>query len=428
MIWYPFTNQEDAPPPIHIERGNAEFVFDKNGKRYIDAISSWWTMVHGHNHPHIKDKIIAQLNLLDHVMLADFTHTPAAELAEKLIAVNNGYFKKVFYSDNGSTAVEVMLKLAVQYWHNIGQKDKNIFIKFDTAYHGDTIGSMSVAASSIFTQPFTPLLFETKTFFYPRQGEDEANGINEKILEDIELYLKENHRRIAGIVLEPLVAAAGGMVFGAQTALRRIYSLSRKYDVLLLFDEVFTGMGRTGKMFAYQKVDVFPDIIALSKGLTGGVLPLAATLVTERIHKAFISKDPSKTFYHGHTMTGNPLASSAALASLEIFEKDNVLEKVTFLEKYLKDALQNLQTKYPSKITNTRALGSVAAFDLLRSEGKTGYVFSQTQSIKAKAVEAGVILRPLGNVIYVTPPYLIQDSSLDKIFSVIDYIVETYES
>ncbi|HRP69822.1 MAG TPA: adenosylmethionine--8-amino-7-oxononanoate transaminase [Turneriella sp.] len=422
MIWYPFTPQNGALNPILIQRGEREYLYDENGKAYIDAVASWWTMAHGHNHPAIMNAIREQTQKLDHVMLADFTHEGALSLAEKLLTSTKKKFTHVFYSDNGSTAVEAMLKLAVQYWSNEGHPAKNQFIKFDVNYHGDTVGAMATAAPSVFNRVFSPLLFHAPCFRYPRVGEDTLNA---QMLIALEEYLEKNQEEIAALILEPLIAAAGGMVFECTDALNTIAALAQKYNVLLLFDEVFTGMGRTGEMFAYQKAGVVPDILALAKGLTGGTLPLAATLVNARVHRAFQTDDPLKTFYHGHTMTGNPIAVSAALASIQIFEKENTLQYVQALEQKMQLLCSRLTKKFPQRIKNVRVLGAVAAIDIVAS-GEEGYVFSYAKEIKAQAFREGVILRPLGNVLYVTPPYRISDAALEKTFLVIEEILENY--
>jgi len=422
MIWHPFTPQLGSDAPLKLVRGEREYLFDAAGKRYVDAVASWWTMVHGHNHPEIIAAITRQLQTLDHAMLAGFTHEPAERLAAKLIALGDKLFSHVFYSDNGSTAVEVMLKLALQYWYNLGETRRNIFVKFDAAYHGDTVGAMSVAGDSLFNRPFRDLLFQTHEIAYPTAG---ANA--EGILAALENYLTKHADSVVGIVIEPLIAAAGGMVFQSVETLQRIAALAKKYNVLLLFDEVFTGLGRTGALFAWQKSAVNPDIVALAKGLTGGVLPLAVTLATQKIHAAFASADPAKTFYHGHTMTGNPPGCAAALASLDLLTRPGALENIAALEEKMCTRWQRIATKYGDKIIATRAMGAVSAANLATDNEKPGYVFSAVNAIKRQALAEGVILRPLGNVIYVTPPYNITDAALDTTFAAIENIVKHHD-
>lgn len=422
MIWHPFTAQLGADEPLKIVSAEKEFLYDTEGKAYIDAISSWWTMIHGHNHPAIVAAIKAQLDKLDHVLLGGFTHEPAEKLAKRLLQLTATQFSQIFYSDNGSTAVEVMLKLALQYWHNLGETQKRTFVKFDVNYHGDTIGAMSAGGDSLFNRIFAALMFHTQSFPYPTQGRDA-----DIILHGLDQYLAENSANVVGIILEPLIAAAGGMVFQSEEVLKKIDGLAKKHNVLLLLDEVFTGLGRTGAMFAYQRAGVRPDMIALAKGLTGGVLPLAVTLISGKIHAAYISDDPAKTFYHGHTMTGNPPGCTAALVSLELFETEHRLTQVATLEKKMRERWQALQEKYPEKIGNVRVLGAVSAADLKSQNEKPGYVFSAAKEIRRQALEQGVILRPLGSVLYVVPPYNISEESLEKVFSVIDMCLASFE-
>lgn len=422
MIWHPFTPQLGADEPVRIVRSEKEFLYDSEGKEYIDAISSWWTMIHGHRHPAIIAAINGQLNKLDHVLLGGFTHEPAERLAAELLALTHPQFAKVFYSDNGSTAVEVMLKLALQYWHNLGETQRTTFVKFDVNYHGDTLGAMSAGGESVFNRIFSALMFNTQSFPYPTQSPDA-----DAILRQFDEYLSQYSAQVIGIILEPLIAAAGGMVFQSEDVLRKIDALAKKHKVLLLLDEVFTGMGRTGAMFAYQRADVEPDMIALAKGLTGGVLPLAATLVSEKIHAAFVSPDPAKTFYHGHTMTGNPPGAAAALASLELFRTENRLAQVVALEDKMRRKWVALAEKYPEKIGDVRVLGAASAADLKSRSEKPGYIFSAAKAIRRRALEEGVILRPLGSVLYLTPPYNISDQSLNKIFHAIDACLASFE-
>jgi len=422
MIWHPFTPQAGEAEPLRIARAQAEYLHDAEGREYIDAISSWWTVIHGHNHPGIVAAVKAQLDKLDHVLLAGFTHDPAEQLAAKLLQLTAGDFGRVFYSDNGSTAVEIMLKLAVQFWANQGKSAKNRFITFDASYHGDTVGAMSAGGDAVFNRIFSSLMFETQEFSYPTTV---ANA--ESILAEVDGYLGEQGDRVAGIILEPLIAAAGGMVFQDADVLRRLAELARKHRTLLLLDEVFTGMGRTGHMFAYQKAGIKPDLIALAKGLTGGMLPLAVTLVSEAVHAAFISEDPAKTFYHGHSMTGNPPGCAAALASLRLLEEDNRLQQAQELEKKMAKQWQALADSFREKIQHVRSLGAVSAANLVVKSGKPGYVFPAAKAIRAQALAEGVVLRPLGNVIYVTPPYNISDAALEKVFQVMEKILASYE-
>lgn len=421
MIWHPFTPQADSSAPLKIVRADREYLYDQNGREYVDAVSSWWTVIHGHNHPQIVAAIQKQLGQLDHVMLAGFTHDAAEQAAAALLQAAGGNFSHVFYSENGSTAVEVMLKLAVQHWYNLGQPSKSRFIRFDAAYHGDTLGAMSVAANSVFNQPFSSLLFGAPCFRYPQAGADS------EIFYGLEEYLEKHSSETAGIIIEPMIAAAGGMVLQTATTLRQLEAMARRHNVLLLYDEVFTGLGRTGAMFAFEKSGTHPDLVALAKGLTGGVLPLAVTLVSPRIHAAFVSKDPAHTFYHGHTMTGNPPGCAAAVASLSLFSQENRLQQVVQLENRMGELWKSIAERHADKIANVRALGAMSAADLVSRREAPGYVFSAAKTMRLQALAEGVILRPLGNVLYVTPPYNISDTALERIFACIDTLLLNYD-
>lgn len=421
MIWHPFTAQASSDPPLRIVRAEREFLYDESGRPYIDAIASWWTVIHGHNHPSIQKAIREQLAQLDHVMLAGFTHAPAEQLAERLLRCSRGRYSHVFFSDNGSTAVEVMLKLARQYWVNQGKDERLRFVRFDAAYHGDTFGAMSVAGPSLFTAPYAPLLFATKTFAYPQRADDE------EFFTGLAKYLEKEGNCLAGVIIEPLIAAAGGMVFQEPEALAKLVQLCRQHGILVLFDEVFTGFGRTGTFFAYEQAGLQPDLIALAKGLTGGALPLAVTLVAPHVHAAFISDLPEHTFYHGHTMTGNPLGCAAAVAALELFAVENRLAQVRSLEKSMRMHWQLLAERHAGKITDVRSRGAVSAANLVSSAEKPGYAFSWSGRMRAAALQLGVVLRPLGNVLYVAPPYNIAAQNLARVFEVIDLLLTEYE-
>ncbi|XDD51974.1 adenosylmethionine--8-amino-7-oxononanoate transaminase [Leptospira sp. WS92.C1] len=422
MIWYPFTLQFEPDSPLKIVRAEREFLYDENGNSYIDAISSWWVSIHGHNHPKIVQAIKDQLDKLDHVLLAGFTHEPAEKLAAELLKITEGLFEKVLYSDNGSTAVEIMIKLAYQYFQNTGEPERKVFLKFDTSYHGDTIGTMSVGGNSIFNRVFSGLLFPTKEFKSPNcsfcpVGKKPVT-CNVECTNEIEDYFRKNGQRIAGIAIEPLILGSGGMIFYKEEVLQKLEKLANQYGAFLLVDEVFTGFGRTGSFFAYQRAGIKPDLVAMAKGLSGGALPIAVTLASQKIHSAFITPEPEKAFYHGHTMTGNPLACSAALASVELLQGEGFLEQVNRLESKLKRGLQTIADEFPKSIRDCRVLGAVGVLEL-EVGGESGYTYPGNKILKKKFLEKGVLLRPLGNIIYLTPPYRIGDSSLEKVFSAI---------
>ncbi|TGK35170.1 adenosylmethionine--8-amino-7-oxononanoate transaminase [Leptospira gomenensis] len=422
MIWYPFTLQYEPDSPVKIVRGEKEFLYDEGGNSYIDAISSWWANIHGHNHPKIIQAIRDQLDRLDHVLLAGFTHEPAETLAAQLMKITDGLFHKVLYSDNGSSAVEIMIKLAYQYFRNIGQSERTTFIKWNTSYHGDTIGAMSVGGDSVFNRVFSGLLFPTKEFPAPNCNFCPVGKLPDscrtECLRTIEEYLEAHPNEVAGIVIEPLILGSGGMVFYQEEVLRSLERTAKKYGAFLLVDEVFTGFGRTGSFFAYQRAGIRPDLIAVAKGLSGGSLPIAATLVCEKIHSAFVNPDPEKGFYHGHTMTGNPLACRAALASIELLQEPGFLKRVQELEKKINVGLESLEREFPHRIRNRRVLGAVGVLEL-EVGSQAGYTYPGNKILKKKFLEKGVLLRPLGNVLYLAPPYSISDSSLEKVFNAI---------
>ncbi|GBF37524.1 adenosylmethionine--8-amino-7-oxononanoate transaminase [Leptospira johnsonii] len=431
MIWHPYTIQLDSDPPLKIVSAKGEFLYDENGKEYIDAISSWWVSIHGHNHPNLVDAVKKQLDSLDHVLLAGFTHPPALELAHELLEFTDWNFRKVVYSDNGSTALEIMLKIALQYFRNQGRQKKKVFINFSYSYHGDTIGAMSVGGDSVFNRVFQSLLFQTKNFPSPACHDcpvsKSPHSCAEDCLDELEAYLSAHSEEVVGVVMEPLIAGAGGMLFHKPSVLTRLREITKRYDVLLLLDEVFTGFGRTGADFAYQKAGIRPDMIALAKGLTAGILPLAVTLVSEEIYKEFLSSEPMKAFYHGHTMTGYPPGCASALASLRIYKEENRLADVKRLESYLEEGWAKLRSEFPDKIKNTRVLGSVGVGEIFTGKLKPGYVNPFAREFRRICQEKGVILRPLGNVIYITPPYNISKSSLDKVFQAIREGLSAYK-
>ncbi|MBP7281745.1 MAG: adenosylmethionine--8-amino-7-oxononanoate transaminase [Leptospiraceae bacterium] len=425
MIWHPYTIQKGQPNPLKIVRASGEFLYDEKGNPYIDAVSSWWISIHGHNHPYIIEKVKESLSNLDHVLLAGYTHKNAEELAEKLIQLTNQNFKSVFYSDNGSCAIDIAIKIAFQYFKNIGKDKKETIIHFTNSYHGDTIGAMSVGGKSAFNAIFQNLLFSspelTSPDCYNCPLKKNPDTCKEECLTDLENFLKENADTTAAVILEPILQGASGMKIFKKEVLIKIESLCEKYDIILILDEIFTGFGRTGKDFAYQYADIKPDIIALAKGLTGGVLPLAATLVSEKVYEAFNSDIPHKAFYHGHTMTGNPSACAAGLASLELYEQENRLEDVKRLESKLKKRMSHLEEKFNHKILNPRILGAVCAFEL---EGNTDYLNPIAKKIREISLSLGVMIRPLGNTVYIAPAYTISDSSLDRIFEVLETVVK----
>ena len=403
MIWHPYTILKGQPDPLKLVRAKGEFLYDEKGNSYIDAVSSWWISIHGHNHPYIIEKVKESLSNLDHVLLAGYTHVNAERLAEKLIEFTNHDFKAVFYSDNGSCAIDIAIKMATQYFQNRGEVKKQNILHFSHCYHGDTIGAMSVAGKSTFNAAFQNLLFSSPEFTSPDCHNcplgKKSFSCKEECLAPLEEYLAANSDTTAAIIIR---------------------NLCDKYNVLLILDEIFTGFGRTAKNFAYEHASIKPDFITIAKGLTGGVMPLAATLISEKIYEGFYSEDANKAFYHGHTMTGNPSACAAGLASLELYEREDRLNDVIHLEAELKARMSLLKQKHGDRMIKDRTLGAVCAFEL---EGKSDYLNPISKKIKAYSLERGVMIRPLGNTVYVAPSYTISQSSLDKTFEVVDGII-----
>ncbi|MCB1176256.1 MAG: adenosylmethionine--8-amino-7-oxononanoate transaminase [Leptospiraceae bacterium] len=416
MIWHPYTIQKNAPLPIKIVSAKNEFLYDEKGNSYIDSISSWWISIHGHNHPKIIEAIKDSLDKLDHVMLAGLTNHSALELAKKLISFTDNNFIRVFYSDNGSCANEISIKIAIQYFKNKGQNSKVEVIHFTNSYHGDTIGAMSVSGKSYFTEKFIDILFPSTEFpspdCYNCPVGKKRESCSEECLVKVEEYLEKNSEKISAIIVEPLVNGANGMKMYKKEVLEKLKELTLEYDLLFIFDEVFTGFGRTGKNFAFEQTSIIPDIINLAKGLSGGVLPLAATLVNEKVYSAFYTDKKEDAFYHGHTMTGNPSACAASLKTIELFESENRIEDVLILEFHLKKYIEEIYEALPFQILNRRVLGGIGAFEIDPIEGEENLL----KEISKDCLERGVMIRPLGNTFYVCPPYTITRESITKVF------------
>lgn len=400
-LWHPYTQAKTEPPAIAIVKGKGAWLYDENGKKYLDAISSWWVNIHGHAHPYIAQKIASQAKLLEQVIFAGFTHEPAIELAERIIRLLPGKYARVFYSDNGSTAVEVALKMAVQYWHNKGIRKTKI-IAFKNSYHGDTFGAMSASGRGIFTNPFSSLLFDVIHVEPPLKGNEQAAIAHFKKV--------VGNKSVAAFLFEPLVLGAGGILIYDAEPLDEMLDLCKKNNILTIADEVMTGFGRTGKLFATEYLKNQPDIICLSKGITGGFLPLGVTVCTEKIYNAFYSSDRKKTFFHGHSYTANPLACAAANASMDLMEKKAFRLALNRIQKQQSDFAHLL--KKNTRIVNVRMLGTILAFDM-KATGKTNYLNKARARIYNHFIERGILLRPLGNTIYLMPPYCITEKELN---------------
>jgi len=399
IIWHPYTQMKTAAAPIAIVRGEGEFLIDENGKKYIDAVSSWWVNLHGHSHPYIAEKVSKQLNTLEHAIFAGFTHPPAVQLAEGLLKILPSNQAKIFYSDNGSTAVEVALKMCFQYWSNRGENRKKV-IAFENSYHGDTFGAMAVSARSAFTAPFESLLFDVEYIETP-------NADNIDALKSLISNIKS---QISSFIYEPLVQGSGGMLMYEAKYLDELVRFCRQENIFTIADEVMTGFGRTGKLFASDHLENQPDIVCLSKGITGGTMALGVTSCTQEIYDAFLSDDKLKTLFHGHSFTANPIACAAALASLDLTLSEDTKKNISRIEMKHKQFAEKIKS-HP-KLKDVRQTGTIIAF-----EWKTGEDTSYFSSLRDKLynffLDAGIILRPLGNILYILPPYCIKDEHLD---------------
>jgi len=422
-LWHPYTQMKECKdlPPILIDKAKGLKLYDNKGNFYYDTISSWWCNIHGHNHPRIKKAIKDQLDSLEHVLFAGFTHKPAILLAEKLVSITPKNLTRVFFSDNGSTAVETALKMSYQYWQNIGENKKRQFVSLDYAYHGDTIGTMSIGGVDKFNKVFSPLFFNAKKvpspYCYRCPMGMERRSCSIECIGPLGELLKRESGRIAALIMEPMVMAAGGMIIYPKEYLKKAAALTRKYNVHLILDEVATGFGRTGKMFACEHAGVKPDIICLSKGITSGYLPMAATLTTEKIYKAFYADyGERKTFYHGHTYTANPVSCACAIASLDIFKDEQTLKKAGGLITHLHKGLERF--RYLDVVGDVRHIGMIGAMELVKDK-KQKRPFGINRRIGLDIYKEGLkknmLLRPLGDVIYFYLPFCIKISEIDRI-------------
>ncbi|MFO8239182.1 MAG: adenosylmethionine--8-amino-7-oxononanoate transaminase [Prochlorococcaceae cyanobacterium] len=408
-LWHPTTQVRTAPVPLRVRRAaGAELELD-DGRRLIDAISSWWVTLHGHAEPSIAAAIAHQASELEQVIFANFSHAPAERLAERLSALSG--LERLFFSDNGSTAVEVALKIAWQWWRNRGEPRRQL-IAFSGAYHGDTVGAMAVGARSLFSEPFEPLLFGVVRVDWPAScwHDPEPERREQAALAQLEAALRTP---TAAVILEPLIQGASGMAMVRPAFVQAVAERVRAAGALLIADEVMTGFGRTGALFACRRAGVQPDLMALSKGLTGGFLPMGVTLASERLYQGFISDDPTATFFHGHSFTANPLGCAAALASLDLLEADP--GRYTGFEARHRPLLEGLARH--RRVRRPRCLGTVAAFDV--AVDNPGYLSAVGRRIQRHCLEAGVYLRPLGNVVYLLPPLCFSDAQLERCYAAI---------
>jgi adenosylmethionine-8-amino-7-oxononanoate aminotransferase len=401
-VWHPFTQHGLNEPIPLVERAEGAALYTVDGRRVIDAISSWWVTTHGHCHPRIMAAIAAQTQRLDQIIYAGWTHEPAETLARGLTAIMPPELAHVFYSDSGSTSVEVALKMALGFWANRGEPRHRVLV-MQHSYHGDTIGAMSVGARGVFNQAYSPLLFDVETIPFPVEGAEQAT------LDALEAACRE---QAAAFIVEPLILGAGGMLIYAPSVLAEMHAICARHGVLFVADEVMTGWGRTGTLLACEQAGVVPDILCLSKGLTGGAVPLAVTMATAAIFEAHRSDDRAKMFFHSSSYTANPIACAAAVANLEIWRDEPVLERVAELGERQAARLEAL-----SGVTGKRRIGTIAAMEMPVSDH--GYLATIGPELLRHFRERDVLLRPLGNTVYVMPPYCIEDRDLDAVYGAI---------
>ncbi len=413
-LWPPFTQIQSSSPPATVKEAEGALLVTENGNKIIDAISSWWVTLHGHANPYIAAAIHKQAHELEQVIFADFTHPQAERLASRLSKLTG--LERLFFSDNGSTAVEVAIKIACQFWQNRGVPKYQI-IAFEGAYHGDTFGAMAVGERNLFNAPFEKMLFPVARLRWPSTwwGDDQIEAKEKAALIELKKLLETP---TAAVILEPLLQGAGGMAMVRPSFLRAVETLIRQANTLMITDEVLTGFGRCGELFAYLKAKIKPDLIAISKGLTGGFLPMGVTLAREEIFQAFIGEEPKLTFWHGHSFTANPLGCAAANASLDLLE-NNPEAYVNFESRHL-NHLKAIA--HHAKVSKPRLIGTIAAFNI-KIKGKKGYLNSIGKKFKEMALERGVLIRPLGDVVYLLPPLCIDDTQLEKCYSVITEIL-----
>jgi adenosylmethionine-8-amino-7-oxononanoate aminotransferase len=424
-VWHPFTQEQTAPDPIEIVSARGICLHTADGREFLDLISSWWVNLHGHAHPTIAAAIAGQAQTLEQVIFAGFTHQPAVQLASELVKRLPDGLSRVFFSDDGSTAVEVALKMALQYWRNQGETQRSRFLAFEGGYHGDTVGAMSVGKGSEFFGTYGSLLFEVGLLPYPEtwDGDADVEAKEQAALARLDDYLDRYGATLAGVIIEPLVQGAAGMRMCRPEFLQQLAAKLKQAGILLIFDEVMTGFGRTGALFASLKAQVTPDIICLSKGITGGFLPLSVTVVREAIYAAFLGETFDRALVHGHSFTANPLGCAAGLASLQVFEEEQTLTKLPQIEAWHRQELAKL-AGHPL-VQHSRVTGTIAAFNVEAKD--SGYTSTVGSTLKQFFHERGLLLRPLGNVLYLLPPYCITESELRHTYVVIgealDYLL-----
>lgn len=406
-VWHPFTQHGLGEPIPLVERASGAILYTSDGRRIIDGISSWWVTTHGHCHPRIMTAIAEQSQKLDQIIFAGWTHEPAEQLARELLEMMPTGLDYVFYSDSGSTSVEVALKMALGFWANRGEPRHGIVV-MEHSYHGDTIGAMSVGARGVFNETYAPLLFNVARIPFPAEGQEQA------CIDALETLCRTGE--VAAFIVEPLILGAGGMLIYSATVLAELRRVCAHYGVLFIADEVMTGWGRTGTLLACEQADVVPDLLCLSKGLTGGSLPLAATLASSAIYDAHWSQDLRQQFFHSSSYTANPIACAAALANLAIWRDEPVLDRIAQLAERQSVGLRQLATV--PDVSGCRQLGTIVALDVCRAGG-VHYLADIGFRLRSLFLKADVLIRPLGNVVYLMPPYAIGQAELKRLFDVI---------
>lgn len=431
-LWHPFTQMKDwiEEVPVIIEKGEGIYLIDTEGNRYIDGVASMWTNVHGHNRREINDAITAQLDKIAHSTLLGYANVPAIQLAKRLVEITPHGLNRVFYSDDGATSVEVALKMSYQYWQHKGETGRKVYLHLDAAYHGDTVGAMSVGGIDLFHKTFNGLLFETTAtpspYVYRSDAGQDSHGVRDYSLLEMEKVLQMREGEIAAVILEPLIQGAGGMIISPKGFLKGAAALARKYNTLLIVDEVMTGFGRTGKMWACEHEQVAPDILCTAKGLTGGYLPLAATLTTDEVYNAFLGDYRDfKTFFHGHTFTGNQLGCAAALANINLIEETELVERIQPTIKHFKNRLQEFYML--DHVGDVRVCGLAAGIELVKDRvTKEEYPAAEKVGMRVckEALKHGAMLRPLVNVIVLMPPLQIAIDELDRLLEIVYSAIE----
>lgn len=408
VSWHPYTQHKTASAPIAIVKGEGALLWDENGKEYIDAIASWWVNPFGHSNKVVADAIYKQLTTLEHVLFGGFTHEPAVALSEKILSMLPSNQSRVFFSDNGSTAVEVAIKASLQFFYNQGQKRTTI-VAFENAFHGDTFAAMAASGISLYTQAFAGMFIDVVRIPVP------VAGFEAESAEALKQVLKE--KNVAAFIFEPLVQGAAGMVMYEPSELDKLIKICQEHDVLTIADEVMTGFGKTGKNFACDYLSMQPDIICLSKALTAGAIPMAATTFSKRIFDAFYSDDINKALFHGHTFTANPTGCAAALAAIGLLESGEMQQNIARINKSHQEFAQKMKS-HP-RVAAVRTLGVIFALEI-KTESSESYYGNLRNRLYDFFVQNGIIMRPVGNVVYILPPYIISTSQLQKIYETIE--------